>query len=429
VNIIPALFYPLSLGALFFIIAFFKWPKYAIAALIVLKPVLDLTWDYTLISDINFLKIYAGLFAILGIVYICYHRPAALRHPVSIIWLIFIGLNLISVFVIAQEHYLFSDLKYLLSILTGFVAFVLFAELFDYRAEKKLVLSIFIGAGIVPALLWLIPVIISAPIVSNDPMKRIMGPYFNHWNFMFYSAQLIICGLIYHAVISCKRSVQEGNTVKRRWLLFKDPVQLLVIALVIIGVLMTYTCYSKIAWLSISVVLLFWFLFRKKLIHSLAVILLLVLFFISPLKKDLKKVFKNEIEYYTGQVQTDKKVFRGRLSRWKKGMKTFADLSLFEKLFGSQKTIGNPENQYLITLWKVGIIGLLVFIGLIIFTAYSLLHRFVIYQDLFSLGVFLILILFLIHAIGSYPMNYPAFQWFLWGSAGFALQFRNSDKR
>lgn len=81
-NIIPEIFYPLTIGLVFFTIAFFKWPKYALAGLIIAKPIIDLTWDYNVVLSINFLKIYAGLFVILGVIYIIVKRVPILtsRH-------------------------------------------------------------------------------------------------------------------------------------------------------------------------------------------------------------------------------------------------------------------------------------------------------------------------------------------------------------
>lgn len=196
-NINPILFYPLSIGLLIFTYAFFKWPKYAIAGLIIAKPIIDLTWDYHILLDINLLKLYAGLFVILGAIYIIHHRPKILRHPLSIVWLIFLGLNFVSFFIISQAYMPLAKINYFLRILTGFVALIMFAHLFDFKKDKKFILSIFIIAGIFPILLWLIPVIIGNPIISNDPLRRIMGPYQNFWNFNFYAIQTLIFCLAY----------------------------------------------------------------------------------------------------------------------------------------------------------------------------------------------------------------------------------------
>jgi hypothetical protein len=227
-NIIWYIFYPLTIGIPIFTYAFFKWPKYALAGLIIAKPIIDVSWDYNIFLNINFLKLYAGLFVILGVIYIIVKRVPILTsrhsaknspfhrfsvspfHFLIILWLIFLGLNVVSIFIISDAYLLLGKVNYFLRILTGFIALIIFAYVFDFEKDKKFVLSIFIIAGIFPILLWLIPVLSGNPIISNDPLRRIMGPYQNFLHFNFHATQTLICCLAYLAITN-KHKLRTNN--------------------------------------------------------------------------------------------------------------------------------------------------------------------------------------------------------------------------
>ena len=514
-NIIPYIFYPLSLGLIFFTYAFFKWPKYAIAGLIIAKPIIDLTWDYHILLDINFLKLYAGLFVILGVIYIIVKRVPILsfksplsslpisnasfprrressnchpeplpelqnNHPESvpespyssdsrsipsraeardhfqtkalfqrssfprfsvspfhflnILWLIFLGLNFVSFFIISQAYMPLAKIDYFLRILTGFIALIMFAHLFDYEKDKKFVLSIFIIAGIFPILLWLVPVLIGNPILSNDSLRRIMGPYQNFWNFNFYAIQTLIFCLAYLVLFSrhCEpeRSVSPFHLVSQSRCLQRSPFhrfsispfRMMTFIMLIVSIAMIYKCYSKAGWITLVVCLFGWFLLRRKyILAGLIPVITAIIIFVNPFAADFQKPFSNEINYVTHADNTGERVFRGRLSRWGIGMKVFKSLPVINKLFGANKSIGNPENDYLRVLWDNGVIGFLCYMTLLCLTGYFLISRFAGTKEVVMLMGILVFIVFLISSIGSYATYYPNLQWFMWGMVGFIL--------
>lgn len=461
-NVIPYIFYPLSLGLIFFTYAFFKWPKYAIAGLIIAKPIIDLTRYYYILLNINFLKIYAGLFVILGVVYILYHRPKILRHPLSIIWLIFLGLNFVSIFVISEPYLLLNKIDYFLRILTGFVALVLFAYLFDYKKDKRFILSIFIIAGIFPLLLWLIPVLSGNPIISNDPLRRIIGPYHGFKVFMYVATQTLICCLAYLSLKGSsfsylfKRIASKLRLIPASRLhnfppsqpqnlsssnpqnflpsklhsIIKSPFLRLSVSLkgifvlfmFFVSIAMIYKCYSKAGWITLATILLIWFLLRKKyILASIVPVISAIIIFINPFAKDFQKTFQNEIDYFIHGSNTKEMVFRGRLSRWERGMDDFNSLPVINKLFGAKKSIGNPENAYVRVLWDVGVIGFVVFVTLLGLTCYLIISKYMRNKTPILLMSILIFVMFLVNSIGEYPMFFPGLQWFMWGTTGFIL--------
>ena len=536
-NIIWYIFIPGVIGIPVFTYAFFKYPRYAIAGLIIAKPIIDLTWDYHILLNINFLKLYAGLFVILGVIYIivkkipvlsfksplssfpisnasfprrressnCHPEPlpelqnnhpesvpespyssdsrsipsrAEARdhfqtkalfqrssfprfsvspfHFLSILWLIFLGLNFISIFIISDAFMLIHKMKCFLSVLTGFTALVLFAHLFDYEKDKKFVLNIFIIAGIFPILLWLIPVLSGNPIISNDPLRRIMGPYQNFWNFNFHATQTLICCLAYlsfsqlrnfsssqpHLLSSSQPlkfiasklrlipasqrnssdtpSLHFSDTSKHR--LSISPFRMMAFIMLIVSVAMIYKCYSKAGWITLVVCLFGWFLLRRKyILAGLISVITAIIIFVNPFAADFQKTFSNEINYVTHADNTGERVFRGRLSRWGTGMQRFIELPVINKLFGAKKSIGDPENDYFRILWYNGVAGLSTYIVLLLLTGYFLLNGYVVNKQPVVLVGVLAFVGLIISSMGSYALYYPSQQWFMWGMVGFVI--------
>jgi len=211
-----------------------------------------------------------------------------------------------------------AKINYFLRILTGFVALIMFAYLFDYEKDKKFVLSIFIIAGIFPVLLWLIPVLIGNPIISNDPLRRIMGPYQNFWNFNFYAIQTLIFCLAWFSLSqrnsSDTPSLHFSDTPKHRFSV--SPGRMMAFIMLIVSVAMIYKCYSKTGWVTLFTIFFVWFLLRKKIIQTVLIpVIVAVILFVNPFASDFQKTFRNEIDYVTHADNTGETVFRGRLSR------------------------------------------------------------------------------------------------------------------
>ncbi len=413
-------------------VAFFKYPRWAVAGLIIAKPIIDLTWRYYLIDNINLLKIYAGLFAILGVIFILYHRIKMVQLPLIPFWIVFLILNFISIFMITQDTNLIFKIDYFLRILSGFTTLVLFSTFYYFEKDKRFVLSIFIVAGIFPMLLWLIPVLVGNPIVSNDELQRIIGPYHDFWTFKIYALQTAFCCLAYLA-IARKTDSNTNDLVGKIFYSLKNSKFLKSIVLhfmVIIGFVMIYKTYSKAGWIVLSVCIFVWFLLRKKIIQTVLVpIVVGGLIFINPFSEEFKLVFNNEINYFIKGTAPKTDVFRGRLDRWETGMTDFNTLPVIDRLIGTEKLIGYPENDYLRVLWDNGIIGFLVFLSLLGLTGYLLILKYAKNKDPVVLLALVVLIMYLLSSIGFYPMLYPAFQWFMWGIIGFVLSEHKSNSK
>ena len=417
-HIIPEVFYPLLLGLFYLAIYFFKKPRYAIAGFIISKPLIDVFYNYYIILDINFLKLYAGLFAILGVVYIIRNHLNIFKSPLSRLWFAFLVINFISTFLINQDLLLLARLRIFLSLLNGFVAFILFAELFKYPEDRKLVLLIFILAGLAPVIFWFSQILSPNPYISvagvHDELQRMRGPYASFTNYRFYGLQLLISSLTLLALIS-------PQSIKRRLTSFKT---LGLSALFIASILLIYKSYSKSAWIILPLCLIIWFLLRKRTIPLLITISLVLGFFtMNPFSRQAKSLFQKEVDTIVlkNNQWSEDTLFMGRYRRWKAGMQDFEVVTTAQKLLGMKKNNHSPENEYLKVLWSNGIIGLIIYLFLLYQIAYQLIIRYNKNKDPIYLAGILIFIMFILSNIGSSLMNSPNSQWFIWGLWGYLL--------
>lgn len=416
-NIIPHILIPGIIGLLVFTIAFFKWPKYALAGMIIIKPVIDMTWNYYILLDLTLPKLYSGMFVIAGIVFLLRGRLSIFRQPISVIWSVFLLLNIVSYFFIMQDLVFFDKLKYFVSIISGFIAFVLFYQLWSSEEDRATALYIFVLAGIFPILLWGISILVGNPGLSHDELLRIMGPYQNFWNYMFYSLQTVLAVL---GVLAIRQTQKTGSEHKIGVLPF------LLCVMIIFSVAMVYMSFSKTGWITLLICLLLWFAARRQWIKAvLTVGTVVVIMTLPPFSYGFRKTFLNEIAFVGGDAPKDQ-VFRGRVNKWERGMKVFHRLPWIQKLFGSRISVGDPENDYLRILWQNGIVGFIVYLFLIGFAVFLLIRRYWRHQEPLVLAGFSALVIFLCLGVGTYALYRTGLQWFTWGTIGFALSRKKS---
>jgi hypothetical protein len=418
------------LGLVIFVLVFLKCPRWAVAGLFITKPIIDLTWNYYLFNNVNFLKLYSGIFVILGIFYLIRQRRYISRQYITWIFVLFVVLNIASIFFITGSALFIDKIDYILRIVSGCVVLCLFPLLFDVNKDKRTILLIFIAAGAFPILLWFISVLTGNPGYSNDPLQRIIGPYHDFWNNMFYALQTILCCL---ALLAIRKqticSIQNKLPVSIKRIFFRPWIQVGVLyILMAISVAMIYTCYTKTGWISLVVCCILWILLRKKYLYLIAFPVIVLLFIaIKPLSQDFQKTFRNEIDYYVYESDAKDEVFRGRLSRWERGMTEFTNAPLINKAFGLGKTDASPENDYLRVLWDNGIVGFVVYVILLVVTGFMLMRQYLHNKDPIVILAICILVMYMLHSIGSYPMLYPAFQWLMWGVIGFVLANKTNN--
>jgi len=426
-NIIPAIFFPGILGVIIFAVAFFKYPRWAIAGLIIAKPIIDLTWDYYMILNITLLKIYVGIFVILGIVVIIRRRVEILQCPINPTWLIFIALNFASIFIISDNIFI-NKLGFFLRILNGFVALILFASLFDSKKDKKFVLSIFIVAGIFPILLWLIPVLLGNPIFSQDELRRIIGPYHSFSNFKIYAMQTLICCLAFLAVDSKRES--ETNGVEDRWhhkvsSFLKNSVSLksvILYLMIIISIIMVYKCYTKSGLVVLGIWFFLWFLLRKKYVLSALIpVVAAAILFINPFAREIRNIFLKETDYIIYNRGEKEELLRGRIGVWENMLNNFQSFGVINKFFGADKSSEPLDNDFLRILWDNGFVGFIVYLILMSQTGYLVIRQYARNKDPVVLLAILVLVMLVLESVGLYASFYPSHQWFTWGMIGFAL--------
>ncbi len=438
INMPLYIFIPLSVGLVIFTYAFFKWPKYAVAGLIIAKPIIDTTQDYFIISDINFLKIYAGLFVLLSLTYIIikqiqilpsfnmknfsfsnYSSSTLFQQSITILWLLLIISTFGSVFLITSIHYpIIVRLKYILSVANGFMIFILCKNIFDFDKDKKFFINTFIIAGIFPILLWLIPIIFNTQIYSNDYLMRVKGPYHSFWQFAFVGLQTTIVSFAWLSF----PEFHNRNKFKLHISLF-----IIVILIFVISTIMIFRSYSKAFWIAGFLVLVIGFILQRKYILAFFLPVIITVFFLLPqLNRDINKTFENEINYFIHHTSPEQNIFRGRIIIWNKSLNKYLSLPFTQKIIGMGITHkrfidGYIENDFIRILLEQGIVGLLTYLSMLIMLIIVLTHKYYNTNDPIAfISVLSILALFIL-STGANILYIPNVLWLVWGSAGFAL--------
>jgi hypothetical protein len=319
------------------------------------------------------------------------------------------------------------------------VVFILFYNIFAHEQNKKFIWQVFLLASVFPILLWLIPVILENPIISDDHLQRIIGPFKGFWYFQFYALQAIVCSLV---LLTSERTHTSNTDIDHNGMpFFKSlyyriktilSVKTIVFScIILISIVMVYKCYSKAGWIILLTIFVIWFLLKKKYLFAilLPIAITVLFFFVKPLRQDFLKTFDNEIGYFIEHTVDKENVFRGRLSWWESVLQDFVTSSLSKKIFGMGDTIDYTSSDYFLMLRNGGMLNLAAYLVLLGATSYYVLKRYFVSKNANFAACIIIVAMLLLASISTHPMMSPSFAWFMWGIIGIILSNRPIELR
>ena len=131
-----------------------------------------------------------------------------------------------------------------------------------------------------------------------------------------------------------------------------------------------YFTYSRSAWVSLGVATLLFFLMRGERLRALVVVGVFSGMYLTI--ETVRFRFEDELGYVLGE--SDFRAFGyGRGGLWVEAMDLFTSRDLIHQLVGTYGQI-NPENQFLNVLFFFGLLGLVVFLGMLVYMSGRLLR-------------------------------------------------------
>ena len=381
-------------------------PKQGILFLLVVKPIIDTTWNQSFFG-VRLTYIMGVGVPLLILLRIMEERPS--RIPLMELWLFFIILNFISVQLIIVNNYI-EGWNIFFRVLNGFLGYYWFQRYFRERKDFKKLLVALLLAGIFPIGIGIFQFVTGHVwfIRASEGGYRNVGLYHDQATLKYYIFQTITAIFLYWVYFVEKSKYQYY----------------LLTAYFSCCMIDLYKLYVKSGYAVFAVWVLIWTACQRRFI-------LLAVFIIAfgtlnfaigdRLTRDVANVYYKEISALRGELPFERS-FAGRWYDWKYYLSQWQDLDLTEKFLGSGKGGYGKHNDYLFALSRSGIYGLSVYILLLVAIGFALLSG--LSKGITPMRVMALMIfsMWLIETIGLVPSGYPSFQWFAWGFIGLSLR-------
>ncbi len=407
-------------------------PKRALLYYMVLKLPLDqLIWQINL--NIGFTYIKGSEFITVCFIIVCWldliNKKKHLKTPGFILFL-YVFAYIIQIF---REPYIVWGLRLFFQMVGGIIIGLVFAKYFKTKEDiTKLIKAVLFGAVIVSILD--IPAIFSGGqfTVYYSKANTTLGTYLSGGVGNYYSADSFAHGLI----VSIPVVLLGLSFLKQKWQIA------LCLYFLIFSTLGVFSSALRAGWLSTITALLLWMIFNKRFkILVISILSVFILISIESFSGGFDRAYsKIEDEIIGIQAGNYDTLLQDRSRIWSLYWQHYLNYPLFDKLFGSNNfwALANiiqhdPHNDFLFTLLRMGLIGLVLLLALYGSMGFKLiqhLRRFESYYDKnVAFTALLCLIMMIIPAFFRAGFVNPNYQTFFWtfcfityNLAGFRLK-------
>lgn len=303
-------------------------------------------------------------------------------------------------------------LNYLFRTMHTFVGFVMFQEFFHEREDFKKLLLAFIIAGLFPLGMSFYQNILGGGIRTEETIAglvRNIGFYHDAYTLRYYSLQTLAALILFGAYF-----VPPGQVWLRG-------------GLVTVGLFCIYTIYriySKAGYLILAQWMTIWLLAKKKIIVLILLLLAgIITVMVTPFSwvEDIQEVYSKEVGAIQGEAQVES-AFQGRVGGWLSSLENWGRQPLHVQLFGSGTTALGAHNDFLRALLATGIVGLILYMMILGWAIAIAFLNCIRDTSPLNIMALMLLIMWLIDAMGLVPGGYPGYQILVWGFVGLAFR-------
>jgi len=382
--------------------------KYPLLASILVRPVIDATWNYRF-SDFNLIYFLNGAFVLIFLYRWLFRKEKLYEFQFARIFgaylliLIFVSFNILikSGYIIALEFFFKSSLMP--------ISFYLFYQYFNDWKNGKLLSITIIMAGLFPLGIVLVQIVTGSVgrFRPSRGLTRIVGLYHDSVSTRTYFAITLIGLLLYWHYF-----LKKTDKLRRISLLF-------LFGLLIVGL---YYQYSKTIVITLIVWAVLFLLYRKK-VHTIALffvaIFLINMIFNNKIFEDTQQVFSREIDLISGRSENTN-ILAGRILMWSSFMRYWEELPIIEKLIGPGIAEQGFHNDYIRMLFNGGVLFLGISILMMLFFLIKINLNYRKNRQFIHFVALLLFAYFFVESLGTTPGMYPNLQTIVWGIVGLS---------
>lgn len=360
---------------IFLVVVFLRDPRKGLLFALVIKPVVDMFWwakgSGALISPLVVVAIIVPVLGIVGKRKLNLKKISLPEDRIIISYLLIFGL--LALFKIAlSPHYFFNTIDTYARILSVTLFYFIGKYYFQEEKDRTMLVIILIYSAVVPFLLTAGQGAFSSnlthfkDVYTQGEATNMVSAYYLHGRHDLVRISGVYEGVYELAFLSSFTLLflLVGKMSKNVRL---HPAGLILIAL---SMYYLYFTYSRSAWAVTLLALSLFLLFKKK--TTLILLLYSAITIAYVLVPNIQYRFEDELGFVSGNAEFNKFGY-GRGGKWLFLLRGFNAQDFIYQLFGNYG-IGNPENQFINTMFWNGYIGLIVFIFLLAVLTFSIIE-------------------------------------------------------
>jgi O-antigen ligase len=414
----PVLYVATTLSLISLVLLMIK-PLWGVFGIFIARPLVDATWDQSLILDFKLTEILSSLVPLIIFVRMIVddgsRRPFK-DMPLKWIWLVYsIDSVLFSSMVMFDDDWR-AGLSVLMRHLNGLAGFYMVQAY--CRSERD-----FLRFAWAMAIAGLFP-------MATGVLENVTGV---HWRITTGEDDVVRNIGLYHDAITIRYYAQQ--TIMSLLLIFAIGKRSAVVSAFCLlyglaAVFVLKGAYSKSGFLTLGAWMLLWPLLRKNAkaaVGMAAAVVAVALYYSKEVVKSFGFVFANELAAVQGTGELHS-TFAGRWGIWQDMAREWESLGLIAHIFGTGHMANGAHNDYLQVLFHGGWLGLGIYAALLCAVGWAIGRLLWQRLDIWAIAALFVFIMWMVDTIGLIPSAYSGYQWFVWGIIGFSLRYRQDER-
>lgn len=395
-------------------------PEIGVLAVLIVRPIIDATWDDTLLGDFRLTEIISVAVSLIVLFYLLFRAKTAESinyMPLRNIWLVYVFFIILFSMIILYNDTVRGASGVFFRHFSGFIGFYMIQAFYHDKEKTKVFVIALAIAGIFPLIMGSYSFLtgIDWRVQGSEGLVRHIGLYHDAFTLRYLMLQFLLGLLLYISLLSESR---------------RNIINLFFIGISVFAIIVLFRTYSKSGMvISVSWILM-WTIFRKKyLALSIALVFVFIvgIYYLPDLLDTIYQMFHKEIGAANGSIETER-TFAGRWYGWYEIIDVWQNLGFVSKLFGSGIIRLDSHNDYLMILMHGGIVTLFTYMILLITTGTILIKNVLKNQSIMNVAGLMALSMWVVDSIGLVPSAYPGYQWFIWGVIGLSLRLAQEEK-
>jgi O-antigen ligase len=389
-------------------------PKLGVAALFIVRPLVDMAWDTPLVGSFKLTEIVSAAVPLAVLLRIMvddsWNRPLA-GMPLRGLWMAWGADVFLFSSIIMLTSGLVDGSDILLRHLNGLAGAYMVQAYYRDDNDARRFGWVLVMAGLIPMATGLIEGVTGhhwRVTYGEEGIIRNVGLYHDAITIRYYALQALL-GILLVTGLQTKRSTF---------------LNVLLAAYAMVALFVIKGAYSKSGVLIVLVWALLWPLILRKtkvLVAGAVLTIAAAAYYSRQIMESIGFIFVKELAALQGSGGAQR-TFAGRWYIWDEIISSWQQLGVGSKIFGSGHIALGAHNDFLQVLFHGGIVGLGIYCTLLAAALWMVARIVLARRNVYAAAAALVLSMWMVDAVGLVPSAYTGYQWFIWGVFGLAVR-------